>query len=89
MMLTLMMLRLQVLNTRGHLLIALGYGLWPSVVLISEIVQTFISAYFCYYYVLRNASMFVALTEIIKSEFKDLEVCLCKKAVVNISKTRG
>ncbi|KAJ0076788.1 hypothetical protein Patl1_36112 [Pistacia atlantica] len=42
---------LQVLDTRGHLLVALGYGLWPSMVLISEIVQTFILADFCYYYV--------------------------------------
>ncbi|XP_075508014.1 uncharacterized protein LOC142544870 [Primulina tabacum] len=29
----------------------IGYGLWPSMVLISEIVQTFILADFCYYYV--------------------------------------
>lgn len=43
----------QVLDTRGHLLVALGYGLWPSMVLISEIVQTFILADFCYYYVKR------------------------------------
>ncbi|GER34478.1 ER lumen protein retaining receptor family protein [Striga asiatica] len=42
---------LQVLDTRGHLLVALGYGLWPSMVLLSEIVQTFILADFCYYYV--------------------------------------
>ncbi|KAK4437696.1 ER lumen protein-retaining receptor erd-2.2 [Sesamum alatum] len=42
---------LQVLDSRGHLLVALGYGLWPSMVLISEIVQTFILADFCYYYV--------------------------------------
>ncbi|KAH0860226.1 LOW QUALITY PROTEIN: hypothetical protein HID58_088487, partial [Brassica napus] len=40
-----------VLDTRGRLLVALGYGLWPSMVLISEIVQTFILADFCYYYV--------------------------------------
>lgn len=43
----------QVLDSRGHLLVALGYGLWPSMVLISEIVQTFILADFCYYYVKR------------------------------------
>lgn len=42
---------LQVVDSRGHLLTALGYGLWPSFVLISEIVQTFILADFCYYYV--------------------------------------
>ncbi|XWS14465.1 hypothetical protein CRYUN_Cryun35bG0011700 [Craigia yunnanensis] len=42
---------IQVFDTRGHLLIALGYGLWPCLVLLSEIVQTFILADFCYYYV--------------------------------------
>ncbi|KAG6413451.1 hypothetical protein SASPL_126162 [Salvia splendens] len=42
---------LQVFDSRGHLLVALGYGLWPSMVLISEIVQTFILADFCYYYI--------------------------------------
>lgn len=42
---------LQVLDTRGRLLTALGYGLWPFMVLLSEIVQTFILADFCYYYV--------------------------------------
>ncbi|KAK9108720.1 hypothetical protein Sjap_016780 [Stephania japonica] len=42
---------LQVVDTRGRLLTALGYGLWPSMVLLSEIVQTFILADFCYYYV--------------------------------------
>ncbi|KAJ9189620.1 hypothetical protein P3X46_000889 [Hevea brasiliensis] len=42
---------LQVLDSRGRLLVALGYGLWPSMVLLSEIVQTFILADFCYYYV--------------------------------------
>ncbi|KAH9606407.1 hypothetical protein KSS87_015050 [Heliosperma pusillum] len=42
---------LQVFDTRGYLLISLGYGLWPSFVLIAEIVQTFILADFCYYYV--------------------------------------
>ncbi|KAF7142914.1 hypothetical protein RHSIM_Rhsim05G0063500 [Rhododendron simsii] len=41
----------QVLDSGGRLLTALGYGLWPSMVLISEIVQTFILADFCYYYV--------------------------------------
>lgn len=40
-----------VLDSRGQLLTALGRGLWPSFVLISEIVQTFILADFCYYYV--------------------------------------
>ncbi|GMH18018.1 hypothetical protein Nepgr_019859 [Nepenthes gracilis] len=42
---------LQVLDTRGRFLTALGYGLWPCMVLLSEIVQTFILADFCYYYV--------------------------------------
>ncbi|XP_021902435.1 putative ER lumen protein-retaining receptor C28H8.4 isoform X2 [Carica papaya] len=41
----------KVLDTRGRLLTALGHGLWPSMVLFSEIVQTFILADFCYYYV--------------------------------------
>ncbi|XP_058091049.1 uncharacterized protein LOC131237352 isoform X3 [Magnolia sinica] len=41
----------KVLDTRGQLLTALGYGLWPSMVLLSEIVQTFILADFCYYYI--------------------------------------
>ncbi|KAK6938955.1 ER lumen protein retaining receptor [Dillenia turbinata] len=42
---------LQMLDTRGRLLTALGYGLWPSMVLLSELIQTFILADFCYYYV--------------------------------------
>ncbi|GAB4852521.1 hypothetical protein Ancab_016736 [Ancistrocladus abbreviatus] len=42
---------LQVVDTRGRLLTALGYGMWPSMVLLSEVVQTFILADFCYYYV--------------------------------------
>lgn len=43
----------QVLDSHGYLLTALGHGLWPSMVLLSEIVQTFILADFCYYYVKR------------------------------------
>ncbi|KAG9143813.1 hypothetical protein Leryth_011468 [Lithospermum erythrorhizon] len=39
------------LDTRGRLLTALGYGLWPLLVLLSEIVQTFILADYCFYYV--------------------------------------
>lgn len=42
---------LQVLDSRGYLLIALGHGLWPVMVLLSEVVQTFILADFCYYYI--------------------------------------
>lgn len=42
---------LQVIDSRGYLLVALGYGLWPAMVLLSEAVQTFILADFCYYYV--------------------------------------
>jgi len=42
---------LQVLDSHGYLLTALGHGLWPSMVLLSEIIQTFILADFCYYYV--------------------------------------
>ncbi|KAI3515569.1 hypothetical protein L1887_14469 [Cichorium endivia] len=33
-----------------RLLTALGYGMWPSLVLLSEIVQTSILADFCYFY---------------------------------------
>ena len=44
---------MKVLDTRGQLLTALGYGLWPPMVLLSEIIQTFILADFCYYYVKR------------------------------------
>ncbi|KAK9946938.1 hypothetical protein M0R45_012377 [Rubus argutus] len=42
---------LQLLDSRGQLLTTLGYGLWPGMVLLSEIVQTFILSDFCYYYV--------------------------------------
>ncbi|KAK8483168.1 hypothetical protein V6N11_014240 [Hibiscus sabdariffa] len=42
---------IQLFDTRGRLLTALGYGLWPCLVMLSEIVQTFILADFCYYYV--------------------------------------
>ncbi|URD72416.1 ER lumen protein retaining [Musa troglodytarum] len=42
---------LKVLDTRGRLLTALGHGLWPPLFLLAEIVQTFILADFCYYYV--------------------------------------
>eukprot|EP00252_Welwitschia_mirabilis_P022942 TRINITY_DN6365_c0_g2_i1.p1 TRINITY_DN6365_c0_g2~~TRINITY_DN6365_c0_g2_i1.p1 ORF type:complete len:276 (+),score=28.95 TRINITY_DN6365_c0_g2_i1:385-1212(+) len=42
---------LQVMDSRGYLLTALGRGLWPPMVLLSEFVQTFILADFCYYYV--------------------------------------
>ncbi|MCO5614509.1 hypothetical protein L7F22_068792 [Adiantum nelumboides] len=42
---------IQVLDSRGYLLTALGHGLWPLMVLLSEVVQTFILADFCYYYV--------------------------------------
>eukprot|EP00249_Psilotum_nudum_P008474 c21294_g1_i1 orf=889-1719(-) len=42
---------LQILDSHGYILTALGSGLWPSTVLLSEVVQTFILADFCYYYV--------------------------------------
>ncbi|VFQ62456.1 unnamed protein product [Cuscuta campestris] len=42
---------LQMIDTRGRLLTALGNGMWPPMVILSEIVQTFILADFCYYYV--------------------------------------
>ena len=42
---------LQMFDGDSFLLSALGSGLWPIMVLLSEIVQTFILADFCYYYV--------------------------------------
>ncbi|KAJ8453022.1 hypothetical protein Cgig2_014785 [Carnegiea gigantea] len=56
---------LQVLDSRGQLLTALGRGLWPSFVLISEIVQTFILADFCYYYVKRSPPLLTVFTIIV------------------------
>ena len=49
---------IQVLETRGRMLTALGHGLWPGMVIFSEIVQTFILADFCYYYVKRSVLSF-------------------------------
>ncbi|KAK6937845.1 ER lumen protein retaining receptor [Dillenia turbinata] len=43
---------IQIYDTRGRYVFLTGSGyLWPPMVLISEIVQTFILADFCYYYV--------------------------------------
>eukprot|EP00210_Caulerpa_lentillifera_P008882 g8474.t1 len=42
---------LQILDGNSFVFRIWGYGLWPVLVLISEIVQTFILADFCYYYV--------------------------------------
>ncbi len=42
---------LQILEGNQYLLQALGSGLWPVMVLASEVVQTFILADFCYHYV--------------------------------------
>ncbi|KAG2482328.1 hypothetical protein HYH03_018737 [Edaphochlamys debaryana] len=42
---------LQILEGNRYLWQALGSGLWPAMVLASEVVQTFILADFCYYYV--------------------------------------
>ncbi|GFR51382.1 hypothetical protein Agub_g13811 [Astrephomene gubernaculifera] len=42
---------LQILEGNKYLLQALGSGLWPVMVLASEVVQTCILADFCYYYV--------------------------------------
>jgi len=42
---------LQILDGDSYLLTAFWRGLWPVMVLLSEIVQTFILADFCYYYV--------------------------------------
>jgi len=42
---------LQIMDGNSFILHILGYGMWPIFVLLSEIVQTFILADFCYYYV--------------------------------------
>lgn len=42
---------LQIMDGNGFLASMWSYGLWPMLVLLSEIVQTFILADFCYYYV--------------------------------------
>ncbi|KAK9822381.1 hypothetical protein WJX81_006024 [Elliptochloris bilobata] len=42
---------LQIIDGDSFLLQAIGSGLWPLMVLASELVQTFILADFCYYYV--------------------------------------
>jgi ER lumen protein retaining receptor len=39
------------LDRNSFLISALFYGLWPAMVLLSEVVQTFILADFCFYYV--------------------------------------
>jgi ER lumen protein retaining receptor len=41
------------LDRNSFLISALFYGLWPAMVLLSEVVQTFILADFCFYYVKR------------------------------------
>lgn len=45
----------QIFDGNSFLFTALGSGLWPVMVLVSEIVQTFILGDFCYYYVLSFA----------------------------------
>ena len=47
---------LQVFDGNSFLFTALGTGLWPLMVLLSEVVQTFILADFCYYYIKSVAS---------------------------------
>lgn len=42
---------LQVVDGDSFLLRAIGSGLWPAMVLMSEVVQTFILADFCFYYI--------------------------------------
>eukprot|EP00208_Stichococcus_sp_RCC1054_P002612 CAMPEP_0206148798 /NCGR_PEP_ID=MMETSP1473-20131121/37440_1 /ASSEMBLY_ACC=CAM_ASM_001109 /TAXON_ID=1461547 /ORGANISM="Stichococcus sp, Strain RCC1054" /LENGTH=290 /DNA_ID=CAMNT_0053546221 /DNA_START=877 /DNA_END=1749 /DNA_ORIENTATION=- len=42
---------LQIIDGDSFLLQAIGSGLWPAMVLLSEIVQTFILADFCWYYI--------------------------------------
>ena len=46
---------LQIFDGQSYLSTTIGSGLWPVMVLLSEIVQTFILADFCYYYVLSAA----------------------------------
>ena len=46
---------LQIFDGQSYLATAIGSGLWPVMVLLSEVVQTFILADFCYYYVLSTA----------------------------------
>ena len=46
---------LQIFDGQSYLKTALTTGLWPVMVLVSEIVQTFILADFCYFYVLSFA----------------------------------
>jgi len=43
---------LQVFDGQSYLATAIGSGLWPVMVLLSEVVQTFILADFCYYYMI-------------------------------------
>ncbi len=47
---------LQLFDGNSFLFTALGTGLWPAMVLLSEVVQTLILADFCYYYVRSVAS---------------------------------
>ncbi|KAK9866927.1 hypothetical protein WJX84_008096 [Apatococcus fuscideae] len=46
-----MMQNAKIIDGDSFLLQAIGSGLWPTMVLISELVQTFILADFCWYYV--------------------------------------
>ena len=46
---------LQIFDGQSYLATAIGSGLWPVMGLLSEIVQTFILADFCYYFVLSAA----------------------------------
>jgi len=45
---------LQVFDGESYLATAIGSGLWPVMVLFSEVVQTFILADFCYYYMISS-----------------------------------
>jgi ER lumen protein retaining receptor len=47
---------LQVFDGNSFIFTALGTGLWPVMVLLSEVVQTFILGDFCYYYIKSVAS---------------------------------
>jgi hypothetical protein len=69
------------LDNNSTLLSALRFGLWPIMVLISEIVQTFILADFCYYYVKRY-SCYSFTSFCLSNPFHKCKLCI--KCLVSI-----
>lgn len=67
----------QVLDGHSFLLNSLGYGLWPGMVLFSEIVQTIILADFCYYYVKRYVEYIIQMINLKLSDCKRGKHVLC------------